>query len=56
MQDKGQHLARAATPLTACVQRISCTSYRTLTPSAECHRMLDKANENWLPRRVGNVP
>jgi len=31
-------LARLAAPLVACVQRISCSSNRTLTPSAECHR------------------
>ena len=32
---KAQRLARPATPLAACVHRISCTSYRALTPSTE---------------------
>jgi len=40
MQDKTQTLARPATPLAACVQRISCSFYRKLTPSTECHRNL----------------
>ena len=38
MHGKAQRLARPAAPLAACVQRIGCTSCRTLTPSAECHR------------------
>jgi len=41
--DAGQSplLARPAAPLAACIQRPPCTdcySYRTLTPSTECHR------------------
>ena len=31
-------LVRPAAPLAACVLRHRCTSYRTLTPSTECHR------------------
>jgi len=38
MQGKAQRLARLATPLAACIQRINYTSYRMLTPSTECHR------------------
>jgi len=38
MHGKAQRLARPAAPLAACVQRIGCTSCRTLMPSAECHR------------------
>jgi len=42
-----------AMALVACVQRTSCTSCRTLTPSAECHRnsILRIKPKNWLPRQ-----
>jgi len=36
--DVGPTLARPAAPLVVCDQQISYTSYRTLTPSTECHR------------------
>jgi len=38
MLGKAQRLAHPAAPLAACLQRISCTSSRTLTPFTEFHR------------------
>ena len=46
---KAQRLARPAAPLADRVQRISCISYCTLTPSTKCHNIklnsVDKANK-----------
>jgi len=51
-------LARPAAPLAACVQRISCPFYRTLTPPTECHQ--NSISIRWIkPTKIGchgNVP
>jgi len=42
-------LARPAAPLAACVQRIGCTYYCTLTHLPNVTILWKKTNKNWLP-------